>query len=157
MITFGRITDIVNNRKKVKFDTIFFDVVSIDKTKQFILRLNRIDQIFESGESLDGNIIGFYSPVTESLTMGESFTYQGKSKRKKTGEPYFLVDSGKMFDSFSVMVDKTGFTITAYTIKDGKDLETTYKPFVGLNDNSIEKLIPYLTSKIRDWILLNIL
>lgn len=149
MIEYGRLTEIIDNvLEKVTVNNMLFLVISEDKSKEFILDLNRIDQIFTRGEGLDGDIIGFYSPITESLTQGESFTYKGNTKTKKTGEPYFLVDTGKMFNSFSIIVDKQSFTIVAMTVKDGEDLEKKWTEFVGLNDESIEKLIPYLEQGI---------
>lgn len=151
MIEFGRLTDIVERGLKLTTADALFFVFSLDETKEHILFLNRTKQIFEKGQGLDGSLPN-YSPFTELITGAEVFTWEGRRKSKTAGEPFFLLDTGVMFDSFTVNVDKTSVTIDAFTIKDGDDLESKFGPFVGLTDESQEEMIKFIAPLIIDWI-----
>lgn len=156
-IEFGRLTDLVKNGKSLSLNDGLFLVISRDETKEFILYLNRIEQLFKRGIGLDGDILGAYSLFTENLNRGRSFYVEGESKQKLVGEPYFMVDTFSMYKSFKVQVGSDHFTIEANTIKDGDDLEAELSPFVGLVPESLEKLIEFILPELRTWLLESLL
>lgn len=153
MITFGKLTDLTKKLKALSIKNGLFFVLSQNDTTEYILFLNRKEQIFDKGLNLEGDILGAYSLTTESLSAGQSYTFEGESKTKKVGEPFFLFDSGELFDSFQVKVDLEGVQIDAYTIKeDGKDLESLYGCFVGLNNESKSKLVEFIKPLLIEWL-----
>ena len=150
-IEFGRLTEIVERGLKLDTADALFFVFSLDGTKEYILFLNRTKQIFEQGLGLDGSLPE-YSTFTDDISFGRRFTWNGQSKEKLAGEPFFLVDTGEMFDSFTVTVDKQSVTIDAFTIKEGDDLEDKFGPFVGLREESQDELVKFIAPLIIDWL-----
>lgn len=65
-----------------------------DELRELIVNLIRYNQLTEQGVNSEGNIIGYYSQMTEILSEG----------RKKRGEPYDLNDTGEFFRSMYVQV-----------------------------------------------------
>ncbi len=150
MITFGRLTDFTNKLNEIKRFNLLFYVLDTHTSKEYILFLNRIEQIFNEGIDIEGNIIGVYARSTEIIQGRESFKYgNSKTKRKTAGEPYFLIDSGQLFDSFDVNVKDNEFTISARTVKASKDLTSKFGEFVGLTNESELKLISYLVPELQ--------
>ena len=118
-----------------------------------ILDLNRA-QLFE-GEQADGSEInGAYSRYTASLNSSETFSFNGKTKRKEFNETYFLKDTGEFYDSFKLNVKKDGFVITANTQKDDTNLLIYGKNLLGLNKNNLslltDDLLKQLTKELNN-------
>lgn len=139
--------------KALDINNALLFVFSDSQNQEFILYLNRIGQIFEKGIDSEGEALGVYSPVTESLTRGRSYSYGGMSKTKTAGERFFLLDTGELFDSFRITVGKESFTIDAYTIKDGEDLTDRMGNFVGLTEESQNELIERIKPQLVNWII----
>jgi hypothetical protein len=118
-----------------------------------VLDLNRLDQLYIQGENADGRIIGVYSAVTEYLTQGQSYTYEGVTTRKLEGHKMTLFDSGDFFKTFDIKYENDGFRILADDTKDDTHLLNRYPKIIGLSDESkvklIEMLKPYLLASIR--------
>jgi len=74
-----------------------------DELRELIVNLIRYNQLTEQGVNSEGNIIGYYSQMTEILSVG----------RKKRGEPYDLNDTGEFFRSMYVQVLADSIVVNA--------------------------------------------
>jgi len=157
MLEFGALTTLIKRVRALDINDALFFVFEAEENKEFILFLNRTEQIFKQGLNADGTALPLYTFGTEELSSGRSYTWQGITKRKQEGQRYFLVESGKLFDSFEVKVNKKSIEIKAFTIKDGENLLETIGSFVGLTEQSqnelIEKIIPQIINYIKNFIL----
>ena len=119
------------------------------EVQDIIIELNTKNQLFIEGIQADGSPIesnnstpGVYSRFTELLNDGRSFTYKGVSKRKESGEPYFLYDTGAWFNTFRVISAKTFVEITAADQLHDVDFTKDFgNNLVGLTDASLEILV----------------
>jgi hypothetical protein len=152
MIKFGALSDLVERGLKLDTAEALFFVFSQDETKDYILFLNRTKQIFNQGVGIDGGSLGEYSPFTDDLNLFKTFTWNGQQKQKIAGEPYFLYDSGALFDSFTVTVNKKEIEINAFTVKEGEDLESKFGDFVGLTEESQSELINFIQPLIVQYL-----
>ena len=144
---------ICNNTKAIKVDAIVINLFFNDEVRQFVLDLNRINQLFYRGVDADNKGIGEYSEWTEFINEGKSFTYGGESKPKIAGDNYTLYYTGEFYRSFDVIVYKDGFSIEANTIKGKTDLSKKYgKQILGLTESSkdelIDKILPIVINDI---------
>ena len=119
------------------------------KTQAFIIGLNTREQLFINREDSEGrklgDIGGGYSPVTEELSEGISFQYQGESNIKLAGESPFLFDTGDFYKSWTVTPNSEGFSIDANPMKDGTNLFDEWGiNILGLTDESTELLQNFL-------------
>lgn len=148
--------NIANNAKTLNINEILVDVYSSDLLDEYILDLNRINQLFVNGENTEGNIIGFYSARTDLITRGETFNFKGLSSTKKQGETFTLYDTGKFYKSFRIKINSNGFTILADdSLADGGSLTDKYgSDIIGLSDESktelAQKLVPYVREYVRN-------
>lgn len=124
-----------------------FCLTIVKQDDEEILDLNR-GQLFDSKQADDTEIEGSYSNYTVALNQGETFTFNGKSKRKEANEPYFLLDSGDFYDSFKLEIKKNAFIITADTQKDDTNLLIYGKNLIGLNKNNISLLTEDLLKQL---------
>ena len=123
--------------------------------------MNAFDQLFLGGLNSDGEIVGTYRSTTEMMSDGESFTFNGLTKRKIEGDAYFFYDTGGFLRSFSVSIKKDGFTIKANDEIDdeffGTLTEKYGKNLIGLTDESKTelgvKIIPLCQKFIRSEVL----
>jgi len=74
-----------------------------DELRELIVNLIRYNQLTEQGVNSEGNIIGYYSQMTEIISEG----------RKKRGEPYDLNDTGEFFRSMYVQVLADSIVVNA--------------------------------------------
>lgn len=148
---------LASNIQNLDTKVLFKFVFSQTETQDLIIDLNRIGQLFNQGIDADGKIIGLYSAFTEELTQGVPFGFGGGSgtKRKKAGEPIFLLDEGDFYRSFKVKVLADGFVIQADTLKDGgDDLTDTYgKQILGLTQNSKVEIVKEILPMAKEFIL----
>jgi hypothetical protein len=114
--------------------------------KQKVLDWIRIDQLFEQGTDEMGNVIGYYSIITEMVYNPE----------KVAGTHYTLKDTGDFYKSFYIEVLGDGIIINADGVKDdGTNLIEKYgNGILGLDEESKGKLISeikerYYTEALR--------
>ena len=89
------------------------------------------DQLFEKGVDESGEVIGYYSSVTENVY----------NPMKKAGEHYTLLDTGDFYRSMVFVFGKDFFEIDADPIKENDNLFEKYgEGIIGLTDESKEKL-----------------
>lgn len=159
MISFGRITDLVNNAKELTYQSTLFFVFSQEDIQLFAVELNTGDpnisdrgQLFLHGVDANGielsQIGGDYSPITKDLKQ-----FQGLPFDRVT-----LYDEGDFYRSWNFVNTSGGFILEADTIKEGEDLRNRWgKGIIGLNDESIQKLIIEVVPWIISYILRELL
>ena len=79
---FGVVRKVLENIMSLNEEELFIELVRVPSITEHIIYLNTFDQLFVGGLNTDGNLIGTYSPVTEALTSGQSFNYQGLTKQE---------------------------------------------------------------------------
>lgn len=145
-----KLEDAIKRLKKLSVQP----VLKKAEVKTFIIKLNRFNQIFIDGETVDGYNLGTYSYYTEQENRGRTFMFEGVSKQKIRLKNHFLLDTGRFFKSFKVEVDTEGFKIVADdSTGKGVPLEKRYGELVGLSEESKEKLLefvkPYLLEEVH--------
>lgn len=146
---FDAILDLTDRIAKLDENKILNIYISDETVKEFILDLNRVEQLFIDGIQADGNPLtstnttpGFYSQVTEDLNAGITFSYKGESKQKIFGETYFLYNKGKFFSTFVIIPQKDGFVIDANPQREDVNILEEYgKEVIGLTDESLQIFI----------------
>jgi hypothetical protein len=128
-----------------------FNAVLKDKGFQdFILDLNK-SQLFDGEDSLGvslKNIGGGYSASTEVSNASKSFTFMGRSKKKKQGDSPFLLDSGDYYKSYNLKLGNGFFKIDSNPQKEFSNLEESYGDNLeGLQEKNVQKLIDVIRKK----------
>lgn len=153
---FDRLINVCKNIKTIDVNELCLTVFVVPEVKQFIVKLNVVDQLYTEGVDVNDKVIGTYSYLTEQISGGEHYVYNGLVSVKKAGEPYTFYDSGKFYDSFKVVIKGDGFVISANTVKDDKDL-MSYGDILGLDEESKAKLqrqmLPLLRKSLREHLL----
>jgi hypothetical protein len=153
---FEPLENLLGKIKSANADELSLSVFVIPEIKQFIIRLNLVDQLYNEGVDVNDKIIGTYSWTTAMFKGEDHFIYNGLVSVKKFGEPYTLFDSGEFYESFKVRIEKDGFVIEANTIKPDKDL-MDYGEILGLNERSKDelskKMLPFLQRALREYFL----
>jgi len=121
----------------------------IKQNEEQILDLNK-GQIFDGKQSDNVTIDGTYSRFTETVNRGKTFSFNGKSKQKKEGETYFLLDSEKFFDSFSLKTENKAFIIEADTQKPTVNLLEYGKDILGLSEKATNEIAEELVTELAN-------
>ena len=126
---------IANNAKKLNEIRILVKIYRTKSVSDFIVELNRTNQLFREGEYTNETVVGVYSVVTEEFY----------NPNKKAGDPYDFFDTGDFFNSFEVLAESDGsFTIQANDLKDnGVKLTEKYNDgeLLGLSVPNTTKLV----------------
>jgi len=131
---------------------VLFKILSNKSFQEFILDLNRKDQLMDGIDSL-GVSLDNYSPFSQTETV----SYKGKTATKGAGNPIILLDTAEFYDSFSIELSGNAINISANPIKDDTNLFTEYgKDILGLTKENTEVLINSLRVKILKEIKRNI-
>lgn len=158
MISWGRLTDLIENAKGLSYESTLFFVFSLDHIQLFAIELNTggpnisgYGQLFIEGVDSQGveleSIGGDYAPVTKDLKRFEGLPF----------DRITLYQDGDFYRSFEFIQKGDSFELEADTMKDGEDLQDRWgKDIIGLTDESINKLaeevlpeiIEYITSKL---------
>ena len=122
-------------RTKLLFDSVvWFDSVD-GNVRRMILQWIQNDQLRKQGIDEDGDVIGWYSQLTEILSGG----------RKKFMSHYTLEDTGEFFKQMFVIVMKDS---DGADKSNGDNLFTKYGDGItGLTDENMEKLVAVLKVK----------
>lgn len=149
---FDDIIRLADNFKRLDVNRILFDILSNPDIQDFIRVLNLRDQLFEGINSLDIELRG-YSPGTEATLnqLGQNtFSFEGKTKKKVAGEPIFLFDTGDFYESFMITVNTDSLLLDADGIKeDGTDLFAEFgDDILGLTDENLQLLIDKISEAI---------
>lgn len=141
---------------KLDINKLINKILKDRKFQEYILDLNRVDQLFQGidskGKELDG-----YAPYTEVLNAGVRFTYKGERRSKSAGTPIFLYDTGEFYGSFVINIGGDYFEIDADPIKVNEETGEVTDLFLnfgvdilGLTDDNLQILINVLTEKITE-------
>ena len=153
---FDPLRNLANEIIQTDINKIVNSILKNTDFNQFVLDLNRIDQLFEQGIQIDGSPVtssgpnnGTYSKASESLSQGLSFKYKDSStKRKIAGEPFNFVNTGEWFNSFRLIIKDDSFIIQAVNVH-GIDMEAAYGQLLGLTDESMQELINAIAPILR--------
>ena len=165
MITFGRLSDLVNNRKALDFNKALFFVFEHEHIQLFTMELNTGDpqitthgQLFLEGIDSKGvaleKIGGTYSP----------FTIEAKKADRLPFDRVTLYQEGDFYGSWEFTQKNDSFILSADTMK--KDLETGEvsdlqarwgADLIGLTDESISKLAEEIAPLVVEYILRTLL
>jgi len=134
--------------ERLKYLQWFKAVFSNPRVKKIIIKENQ-DRLELTGESIEGDVIGRYSALTEVLSGGE----------KKRGSHYTLKDTGYFYNSMRVSTFEDYIVIDADGKKDNVDWSAPSVGAVGLSDEQIEELgeqlIPIIIKTFRDGLQIN--
>jgi hypothetical protein len=138
------LSKLLSNISNISINKITTDVFRDKDVQEFIISLNRDGQLFIRGVGVDNEIVGFYSFATELISKG----------RKKFNTKYNFKDTGEMFRSFRVKVEKDGFVIEADAEKlvDSNIIENENEILGLTNESKIElvkKITPLLIEEVR--------
>jgi hypothetical protein len=141
---FKKLTALTEYFIKLDVNAVLFTILSDKTFQEFILDLNRKNQLMEGINSL-GVSLREYSPFTPTETV----SYKGKTASKGAGNPVILLDTAEFYDSFSIDLSGNAINISADPTKDDDNLFSLYgKEIVGLTKDSIELLITSLRVKL---------
>jgi len=146
---FERLLDVLQNVQELSVQRIAVEIWAQSEVQQYILDLNRIEQLFERGVNADERVIGYYSEVTQALSAGQTFSYEGHSYQKIAGEPYTLLDTSYFYRSFRVILTDEGFKIYADDEKDGEYLTERYgEKILGLTQENKNQLARHILNRV---------
>ena len=130
----------VLKKTKLLFDaTIWFDSVD-SSVRRMILFMIQNDQLRKEGIDEDGDVIGWYSQLTEILSGG----------KKKFNTHYTLDDTGEFFRQMFVTVLNDSMIIDSNGAdkSNGDNLFNKYgEGIIGLTDENMDKLVAILRIK----------
>lgn len=138
---------LINNISSISINSLAQRVFKESGISRFIIDLNRENQLFVEGVGVDGEIVARYSFATQQLSKGIS----GKGFPKNAGDPFNFYNTGDMYNSFSIKIERDGFVINA----DTSDVEDRIKgkKIIGLTDESkielVKKITPLLVEEVR--------
>lgn len=147
MISFGALSDLVENGRALTINKALFFVFSKPENQDLIIELNTEGQLFLKGVDSTGkdlsDIGGDYS----------EFTIQEKKFKSLPFDHVTLFDEGDFYDTFAVDVMKDAILIEANTIKEGQDLQDRWgTDILGLNDESLTILIDEIIPEIIEFV-----
>ena len=99
-------------------------------TKNQVLEWIQKDQLTRQGVDADGNVLGYYSRLTEMISRG----------RKQEGDRYTLEDTGDFYKSMYITVLRNSIEIDGDVDK-FKDQNWYTSRILGLTDENFTKLI----------------
>ena len=140
------VLNLLEKAVKIQHNEVWKTVFTDDEFDKFILDLIRIKQLFDEGIDETGNVIGYYSYMTELLSGGE----------KIEGTPYTLNDTGEFYKSMNLDVQSDFFTIDADPLKrdsggNETNLFTKYgEGIIGLTDENKEILAEEVKERFRN-------
>jgi len=153
MMKFGRLSDLVNKAKTLRKGRVLAYSFKTKDIKDYIIKLNTYDQLFNEGVDRTGEIVGYYGRSTEKIYKGQTF----EGKQKIAEEPYFFLNTENLFNSFSVVVNEASITIIATDVAKLADVMENPDLLVGLTDESKQELIKEALPIIRDYIIKHLL
>lgn len=141
MIGNSRLHTMLKNGRLLSDVVAWYTVMDTKEMKDFIIRTLSRDQWFDKGVDADGNVIGYYSYMTEIISGGA----------KQQGDHYTLLDTGDLVESMYAMVFANEIVIMADTAKiESQDWFSD--KILGLTDENIEKIRKKALPKFREYV-----
>jgi len=121
--------DLLNKTKILTASYIGNKVFSDPLVKEFIINLNRKDQLFNKGIDYQGSTLPLYKP----------------DSKKRPGDRYDLFDKGVFYKSYEVIPQSDGSAILrANTIRNDFDIQKISSQYiVGLTEENHKKLVEF--------------
>ena len=117
---------LLNNVNNLDLNDIFLTLWSDKKVQNYAIDLltkgEKTSQLYELGQDGDGVFIGEYA---ESTIEGTS-SFEGKKSKGQRYDRVTLSDSFDYYETFVMLPNSKGFTITDNPMKDGKDITERY-------------------------------
>ena len=158
-ITWGKLTDLIENGKALTINGALFFVFSQQENQLFALELNtgapnndEFGQLFLHGVDAKGvrldQIGGEYAPFTKDIKVFEGLPI----------DRITLYQEGEFYRSFDFIQKQDSFIIRANTIKEGEDLRDRWGAnILGLNNESLNILANEVLPQIIQYILRELL
>lgn len=159
MITWGRLTDLIENGKGLSYQEALFFVFSQEHIQLFAIELNtgspnnnEYGQLFLEGVDSKGvpltRIGGEYAPITKDLKRFEGLPFDRVT----------LYQDGDFYRSWQFIQKQDSFVLRADTLKDGEDLQERWgSDIIGLTNESITELAKEVLPEIIDYVLSKLL
>ena len=159
MITWGRLTDLIENGKGLSFNSTLFFVFSQKDIQLFAIELNtgspnnnEYGQLFIEGVDSKGvelsRIGGDYAPVTKDIKRFEGLPFDRVT----------LYQDGDFYRSWEFIQKNDSFILRADTLKDGEDLQERWgSDIIGLTNESITRLANEVLPEIINYIIRKLL
>lgn len=135
--------NLLKRAKKLNLNKILNRILKDKAVQKFILDLNKIDQLYNSGIDSEGSELGEYSDFTKMI----------KRMKGQRFDHITLNDTGDFYGSFKIVLYDKEFEINANTIKEEDGMVTdlmSYGEILGLTDENLIKLIDVLKERIYD-------
>ena len=132
----------LNNASKIRAQEILVDVLRREDVRALVADLNTFGQLFEEGIDSEGRKLSEINKPYAPLTV------EKKNREGLPSDRVTLFDTGRFYQSFDVRIlDDGSIEIEATTqVEPTHDLEDSYgENIIGLTEDSIEKLIDYIT------------
>lgn len=125
--------------QKLDYNKLMATLLRDAEFVEFILDLNRINQLYNAGVDANGVSLGEYSPYTIGI----------KIQKGQPDDRITLFDTGEFYRSFILTINLDGFTIDADPIKDDTNLFTEFgEDILGLTDESKDLLVSQINQII---------
>lgn len=141
MVGNSRLHILLRNGRTLSDVVAWYEVMDSKSMKDLIIKLVTRDQLFDRGIDSEGDVIGYYSYMTEIISGG----------RKQVGDHYTLLDSGDMFDSLFVLVFIKKFVIIGDTDKI-EDQDWYTDKILKLTDENVQKIREEAIPRFRDYL-----
>lgn len=159
MLTWGRLSDLINNAKGLDVNQALFFVFSQDHIQLFAIELNTgspnnndFGQLFLHGVDAEGvnlmQIGGDYAPITKDIKRFEGLPF----------DRITLYQDGDFYRSWEFIPKDDEFILRADTVKEGEDLQDRWgSNLVGLTNESISLLNQEVLPELINYILRKLL
>jgi hypothetical protein len=175
---FGKLTKLIENVQKLDQRKIFASIISDRGIQNYIISLNRTEQLFLDSENKSEESLGTYSEGTFGLFGHPEFLSADRyfvdddgfvrseqvSKVIGVNDDYVMRDTDVFWDAFTISVDDGGFTLsnnkTSKINLSGKnkgqkvDIDIKYGGLVGLNEKSkgelAQAIIPIVIRYVKN-------
>lgn len=135
-----KVGKVLDNAKLLKDAEAWIEAITPQLQRTIIRDWIQEDQLYRKGIDENGDIIGFYSRMTEILSRG----------RKREGTPFTLFDTGEFYRSMFVTALADSIIIDGNSTK-MEDQNWWGDEILGLTDENFEKLVLEVKEKYIDY------
>ncbi len=150
LLVMDALIKIAKNTIKLDINEILREIYRLPEVQEFILNLNKIDQLYDKGIDSTGASLGEYSANTIEGTNN----FEGKRSKGQPTDRITLKDKGIFYDSFLFVIGADYFSIEADPIRGDTNLFDDFgEDILGLTEESLQKLREYLLPLIQKYAL----
>ena len=139
------IYEVMQKARRLSEAEAWLNAFTPDLKKVILERWIQQDQLFNKGIDSDGEIIGYYSPLTEKISRG----------RKKAGTKFTLYDEGDFYRSMFInaLRDEIVIDANSSSYRQMKLHQEWWRDeILGLTDENFQKLIEAVKIKYREYV-----